>query len=280
MNMITTRLPVRTNPDFIEAGAGEPVLLVHSSTSGARQWNGLARALESRALVRAVNLFGYGGTPAWREARPPTLDDYAELVAAAVPAGADRIGLVGHSFGGAVAMQAAAGPLRGRVARLVLFEPSLFYLLGHAGRDDAFLEIVALASATRQHLAEGRRHAAVQAFIDYWGGPGTWAATSAHRQSEFLRLVPLVVNEWNAVLSGRLELSDWAADLPAETMIMMGASTRRPSAELAHLLSNARPDWHLAIIREGGHLAPVTHPHFVNPIIERFLTSRRLVRVN
>jgi pimeloyl-ACP methyl ester carboxylesterase len=275
MNVSVTALPAPRTPDYIETGSGAPVLLVHSSTSGARQWSGLARGLESHALVRAVNLFGYGGTPAWSQARPPALDDYAELVARAVPEGAERIGLAGHSFGGAVAMQAAAGPLKGRVGRLVLFEPSLFYLLGHTGHHDAFLEIVALASATRQHLAEGRRHAAVQSFIDYWGGEGAWQATSAHRQSEFLRLVPLVVNEWNAVLCGQADLADWAADLPADTMIMMGAGTRRPSAALAQLLCDARPDWQFIIVREGGHLAPVTHAHLVNPIIQAFLTGRR-----
>jgi pimeloyl-ACP methyl ester carboxylesterase len=273
--LLTTTLSEQCDLDFIEAGEGELVVLVHSSTSGARQWSRLTQALESRALVRAVNLFGYGGTPAWSQSRPPTLDDYAELVARAVPEGARGISLVGHSLGGAVAMHAAAGQLRGRVARLVLFEPSLFYLLGRTGHHDEFLEIVAMASSTRQHLAEGRRHAAVQSFIDYWGGEGAWNATSAHRQSEFLRLVPLAVNEWNAVLSGQLELTDWAADLPADTLIMMGAGTRRPSAALAQLLSDARPDWQFIVVPDGGHLAPITHPHLVNPIIQAFLTRRR-----
>ena len=98
--------------DFLEAGAGPLVVLVHSSMAGARQWSALIRDLEDRFLVRAVNLFGYGGTPAWPKAKPPTLDDYAELVGQAVPDTAGDISLVGHSFGGAVAMQAAARRLR------------------------------------------------------------------------------------------------------------------------------------------------------------------------
>src|SRR5438270_9818617 len=84
--------------DFIEAGAGPLVVLVHSSMSGARQWSALTRDLEDHFLVRAVNLFGYGGTPAWSGAEPPSLDDFAALIALTVPSTASNVSLVGHSF--------------------------------------------------------------------------------------------------------------------------------------------------------------------------------------
>jgi hypothetical protein len=44
--------------DFLEAGSGPAVILVHSSVSGARQWRRLIDELKSEFLVRAVNLFG------------------------------------------------------------------------------------------------------------------------------------------------------------------------------------------------------------------------------
>jgi hypothetical protein len=49
--------------DFVEAGS------VHSSVSGA-------------FLVRAVDLFGYGKTPAWSGEAAQTLEDQAKLVEA------------------------------------------------------------------------------------------------------------------------------------------------------------------------------------------------------
>jgi pimeloyl-ACP methyl ester carboxylesterase len=102
---------------------------VHSSASGARQWRGLIDDLKSEFHVRAVNLFGY---MARRLAGRPrqSLADQARLVEAALPAGADKICVVGHSFGGAVAMKVAAH-LSGRVAKLVLLEPIPFHLLAH-----------------------------------------------------------------------------------------------------------------------------------------------------
>src|SRR5215470_8740465 len=176
--------------DFIEAGDGPLVVLVHASMAGARQWSSLSTGLEDRFRVRAVNLFGYGGTPAWSRAQPPMLDDYAALVAAVVPATERKLHLVGHSFGGAVAMQAAAHQLCGRVERLVLVEPSLFYLLEQNGQRAAFREISALASFTEHSIASGAVPDAAKRFIDYWGGSGSWAGMSDSKKSALLNLMP------------------------------------------------------------------------------------------
>jgi carboxypeptidase C (cathepsin A) len=36
-------------------------------------------------------------------------------------------------------------------------------------------------------------------------------------------------------------------------------------------LLRARPDWASASISEGGHMAPVSHPELVNPLIRAFI---------
>jgi pimeloyl-ACP methyl ester carboxylesterase len=61
-------------------------MLVHSSVSGARQWRRLMGDLKDQFRVRAVNLFGYGKTPAWPAETIQSLDDQARLVEAALPA--------------------------------------------------------------------------------------------------------------------------------------------------------------------------------------------------
>src|SRR5262249_46576276 len=118
--------------DYLEAGSSGPVvMLVHSSVSGARQWRRLMDDLKDQCRVRAVNLFGYGKTSPWSAVATQTPSDQARLVEAALPPDAGEIYLVGHSFGGSVAMKVAAR-LAGRIARLVLLETNPFYLLAQA----------------------------------------------------------------------------------------------------------------------------------------------------
>jgi pimeloyl-ACP methyl ester carboxylesterase len=259
--------------DVIEAGAGPVVVLVHSSMSGARQWARLIDELSGRFHVVAPNLFGYGGTPAWSGPCPPSLDDYAGLVTAALPPGAEGVSLVGHSFGGAVAMQAARR-LGGRVKRLVLIEPSLFYLLDRHGRADAFAEISALSRDMRND-APASPAAAAERFISYWAGLEAWGASPPERRAAFTQAVAVVMPEWEAVFAGEAGCDEWAAALPRRTLLLCAAGTARPSRELVELLAQAAPDWRVAPIAAGGHMAPLTHPHLVNPEVAAFLREER-----
>ena len=62
-NGVSNNPPIKV--DYLEAGSSGPVvMLVHSSVSGARQWRRLMGDLKDQFRVRAVNLFGYGKTPA------------------------------------------------------------------------------------------------------------------------------------------------------------------------------------------------------------------------
>lgn len=265
-------------PDFSEAGTGPLVVLVHASMGGARQWSNLIGDLDDRFRVRAINLFGYGGTPAWSCARPPTLDDFATLVARAVPATERKVHLVGHSFGGAVAMHAAARQLHGRVQRLVLVEPSLFYLLEQNGQHAAFREISALARFTEERIAAGAAHDAAKGFIDYWSGPGTWAKMPEGKKAALADLMPRIAQEWDVIVSGTTTAAEWAALLPSHTLLMLSARARRPSREIVQTLwRHARPTWKLRNIPEAGHMAPLTHPHLVNPIVTGFLAGVPIV---
>lgn len=258
--------------DFLEAGSGPPLVLVHSSVAGARQWRKLIDTLAPDFHVRAVNLMGYGRTPAWTEERAQSLDDQAALVEAAVPAGAARIALVGHSFGGSVAMKAALR-MGSRVDRLVLFEPNPFFLLRDNSRDAAFAEICGLRDVIKMYGGRGEWEVPAERFADYWGGAGTWAATSPERRATFIEALKPVWHEWDAVMGETTPLCAWTAGLPALTAVIHDPATVRPIREIVDLLQRAAPHWRFATIAEGGHMAPLSRPDVVNPVIARLLVS-------
>lgn len=114
------------------SGQGEPVMLLHGSACSKGQWAGLTHLLEAQFQVAAVDLLGHGETPAWPGPAPLTLADEAMAIRTLVEHVRGPVHLVGHSFGGAVALHfAQAHP--DQVRSLVLIEPVAFNLLGMAG---------------------------------------------------------------------------------------------------------------------------------------------------
>ena len=257
--------------DFLESGAAGPVvMLVHSSVSGARQWRRLMEDLKDRFRVRAVNLFGYGNTPPWPNETSQSLDDQAHLVEVALPADANEICLVGHSFGGSVAMKVAAR-LGGRVSRLVLLETNPFYLLAQAGRTDAFAEALALRNCVKEFGTRGEWAAAAEKFADYWGGDGSWGGMSAERRAAFSQALKPNFFEWDAVMSETTSAEQWAMDLPDATLLIGDPGTVLPIREITTILRRGCPRWDYAEVPGAGHMAPLTRPDLVNPLISSFL---------
>lgn len=255
--------------DFLEAGSGPAVMLVHSSASGARQWRRLIDDLKTDFHVRAVNLFGYGRTPPWPMDRPQTLEDQARLVETALPVGDEPLCLVGHSFGGAVAMKVALR-LSGRIAKLVLLETNPFYLLKQAGRAKAFAEAMALRNCVKTFGARGEWAIAAERFADYWGGPGSWQAMTPERRATFTAAMKPNYSEWDAVMDETTPVAQWAGLLPYETLVASDPDTVLPVRALTALLRRACPHWTYANVR-GGHMAPLTRPDLINPLVKSFL---------
>jgi pimeloyl-ACP methyl ester carboxylesterase len=262
-----------TNVDFVEAGSvGPVVMLVHSSVSGARQWRRLMENLKDGFRVRAVNLFGYGKTPPWPAAATQSLDDQARLVEAALPANAGEIYLVGHSFGGSVAMKAAAR-LANRVAKLVLLETNPFYLLAQSGRLDAFAEIAELRDWVKKFGALGEWTSAAEKFADYWGGAGTWRDMPLERRTAFAEALKPNFFEWDAVMNEATTVEQWSILLPRATLLIYDPSTVLPIREIAGLLRRSCPEWTYSEVPGVGHMAPLTHPDVINPLVSTFLTA-------
>jgi pimeloyl-ACP methyl ester carboxylesterase len=149
------------------------VVLLHATLSTGRQLAPLARALGAPGDVRVVtpDRRGSGG----RRLDPPrevvVAEHVADLAALLDAEGVDRAILVGHSFGGVVALEAAAR-LPERVAAVVAYEPPYGPLAGAAVRP--YFAVV--ARETRDGLERDGRAGAARAFLERVAGPGTWDA--------------------------------------------------------------------------------------------------------
>ena len=265
-------MSVPVQAEVIAAGSGPIVLLIHSSVSGARQWRKLTDALKDRYRVLAINLYGYGATPAWDDPAPQTLEDQARLVEAVLPSDADKIHLVGHSFGGSVAMKLAAN-MPGRIGKLVLLEANPFYLLAQAGQTEAFAEAKALGTMIKDCGGRGDWSVAAETFADYWGGQHTWRDMPPERRTAFAEAIKPNFHEWDAVMNETTPITQWAEQLPRSTLAVCDPATVTPIREIDALLQRACPEWHYQPIAGGGHMAPLTRPDLINPVVAAYLDA-------
>ena len=231
--------------DFIEAGSGPDVVLIHSSVAGARQWTSLMAAISDKFHLVAINLFGYGATKAWPNSKVQTLEDQARLVEPFLPDDGGKVSVVGHSYGGSVAMKAAA-LFKDRVDRLVLIEPNPFYLLMQHGRNGAFEEATNLRDIIKRSGADDTWPIAAEVFANYWTGQGSWDAMPEERRAKFAKALVPNFHEWDGVMNEETPLSDWEVDLPRKTTVISAVDTVRTIDEIVSLcdeLIEAHAGW-------------------------------------
>lgn len=227
--------------------------------------------LRDRYRLLAINLFGYGETTPWSGKSAQTLYAQAQLVLAICKELEEPIHIIGHSFGGSVAMKTAI-LLGQKVGCLVLLEPNPFYLLKQNGRMRAYQEVRELCDHVKYYGSLDEWPSAAERFADYWLGDGAWKSMSDKRRYAFVDALKPNFFEWDGVMGEETTVEELKA-LNTRTMVISDQSTRFPILEIVDILTEACPHWTFQTIREGGHMAAITHPEIVNPIIREFLIT-------
>ena len=260
-----------------EAGAGEPVVCLHASASSSAQWRPLMDRLAGRFRVLAADLYGCGRSPQWRGDRALSLADEAALVEPLLAAAGGGVHLIGHSYGGAVALKLALMH-PGWLRSLVVFEPVLFSLLMTEDPDQpAAREIGAVRADTSAAVDRGELEAAGARFVDYWMTPGTWAAMPETRRLTVATAMAGSKGQWHATFEEPAPLSAFGA-LDVPTLCIVGSESPRSSRAVARLLAKTVPRIQEIELEGVGHMGPVTHAGPVNEVIERPLEGLRSAR--
>lgn len=258
-----------------EAGVGPSVVCLHSSASSSGQWRALMDRLAGGFRVIAADLYGSGKTVAWPQDQPMLLDDEIALLRSVFRAAGNRFHLIGHSYGGAIALKAALTN-QDRLISLVLYEPVLFsVLMASAPQSDAAREIIAVRDDTIRLVDEGDLNAAAERFVDYWTGDGAWAAIPEPRRQAIAEAIGAVKPEWHALFHESTPLGAFA-EINVPTLLLTGTSSKASALAVARLLTKVLPRVRVQEIEGAGHMAPVTHPERINPLIERFLEETQL----
>jgi pimeloyl-ACP methyl ester carboxylesterase len=249
------------------------VIALHCSGAGAGQWCYLEQRLGSRYEVLAPEHYGCESTGPWTGAHAFRLADEAARAIALIDEVKEEVHLVGHSYGGGVALSAALAR-RERIASLALYEPTAFHLLkamGGAGAA-AYAEIAAVARRTGEGVIAGDYTRAAASFIDYWSGPGAWAKLQPWVRAGLVRWVTKAPLDFRALMDEPTPLTAYAG-LSMPVLIMRGEHAPRPTRMIAELLATVLPGARSAVVGGAGHMGPLTHAVAVSNLIAEHIDA-------
>lgn len=245
----------------VTAGSGPVVVCLHSSGSSSWQWRRLIESEKDGYRFIAFDLHGHGRSGD-HEGEGYELRCESDAVWRTIEPLREPVHLVGHSYGGAVALDLAVRH-PGRFASVTVFEPVLFALLEPASAE--YHEITSVGSGIARDARAGDLDAASAAFIDYWNGAGAWRSLPVEQQERVRARMAPVGKHFEALFADPLPI-ERLRSLRTPTLVLRGDRSPRPAREVCARLA-ALPCVTTEVLPGLGHMAPVTHSTVVNPRI-------------
>jgi pimeloyl-ACP methyl ester carboxylesterase len=254
-----------------------PVVALHGWASYSHQWKSLIGYLEDRFKVIALDLPGYG--PGLVASNRPGLAGDADPIIQEIERLGDPVHLVGHSYGGAVAMKIAL--LRpDLLLSLTVYEPVMFSLLSGSGPryTNMFGEVVAVASNLQNAIITGEPKTGMQGFFDFWNGIGSWNSLPDSKKERLAAVACEVNKNFGRAFEERTGFADLAT-IEVSTMMMVGMESPVATQQLGGMIARAIPNTKLAMLPCLGHMAPIDASEWVNPRILHHISEVEQCRV-
>lgn len=254
---------------YEDLGSGRGLAMLHSGGASSRQWRKAAKLLAAHRRIIAPDFYGFGNTGSWQGASPLSHNDQAELAVAVIErTECHPVDIVGHSYGGAIAIRIALRYPQ-LVAKLVLIEPILPTLL-QSVEPTLFEEYRQVAEGFINHVVDDRPSEAWALFLDYRNGAGTWARLSDAAKERFFSQTAQAAEGFRSNLTSPTTLED-IGTLRQPTLVLCGSETTRPDEVVTHLVNDALPNATYGLIDGAGHMSPLTHPEAVAALVATHL---------
>jgi len=183
-------------------------LLLHSGGFTSRQWRKLSETLAPDFDVVAPDLLGYGESGPWPDGVPFHFRQDLDYVESLLGDGDDRVHLVGHSYGGFLALQLALRRPE-RVQAIAVYDPVAFGILDPVEDADAWNQL-RLVKQTWDRDESGVDEAWLRAFIDWWNGAGAWDRLGEETRRAFRTMGWKVFQEVMSLAADRTDGATYA----------------------------------------------------------------------
>jgi len=250
--------------DYGECGTGPTIVLAPGSCSTGAAWRPVIATWSGQFRCVTTSLLGYGGTVERRTASDPDISHEAEILESVIRKAGSRVHLVGHSFGGLVALAVA---LRNRVplVSLVTLEAPAPEVLRGRGEHQHYRAFRQMTEAYFAAFDSGNAEA-IATMIDFYGGAGTYASWPPRVRAYAVETTPVNILDWASAYGFAPSAASLAAvHVPA---LVIRGGTIHPAVQRANgLLSECMGNAALTTIHTAAHFMIATHPNEVGQLI-------------
>lgn len=266
-----TRGPI----DYHESGAGPTVVLVPGSCSTGAAWRPVMSHWQNEFRCVTTSLLGYGGTSERRTDHDADIAHESEILEAVIRRAACPVHLVGHSFGGLAALAVA---LRGRVPllSLTIAEAPAMDILRETGETQHYDTFRKMSGAYSDAFKGGETNA-IERMIDFYGGPGTFAAWPQRVRDYAVETTPANLLDWVSGYGFRLTPQSLST-VATPTLIVWGEASHPAVCRANELLSRYIPNAGHATIDGASHFMIATHPEQFAGLVARHVRQSSLSR--
>jgi len=234
------------------------VIALHCSGATGWEWRLLDSYIGHRFSLITPNLIGTDGAERWSGEHEFRLTDEAAPIVSAIDAARKPVHLVGHSYGGAVALRCAI-ERPAKIASLTLYEPAAFYALRTMVDGIVALDqITAIANEVGRCILTGAYRAAAKQFVEFWNGHDSWTTMRPETQDAVIRYIPKVYLEFSAMVGERISLTAYQ-QLSCPVLLLQGDSSPEPMRMIARQLTKSMRLVSLRTVSGAGHMGPLSH---------------------
>jgi pimeloyl-ACP methyl ester carboxylesterase len=250
---------------------GPTVVCLHSSGLSGFQWKLLADKLSSTYQFWAPDFLGCGQSPTSPHGLDFRYDEDVEQVVALLDQLATPVLLLGHSYGGFIGLKTALQRPH-QVQAMGFYEPVLWGGLA-SYRGQPIEQVVARFDPDLHLLNRVMAGSTIwmETFIDYWNGPGSFAAMTETQRRSMFALAEKLYAEVREVVVDRTPHTAYQA-LTQPVHILHGTTSPPEVLAMKEILLEVLPRASSACI-PGGHMNPVRNPLPVNAHFQLFLRN-------
>jgi len=242
---------------YEQQGSGSPIVFIHGSYATTSTWKKMIEQLSSSHHCISIKLPGHCGTPDPKDFSNPTMNTELEILEQVITKLTDEpIHLVGHSFGGVVALALA---LKGSVAlsQMTLFEPVAVWVLDRV-QDNQASGVVQQFLAVYFHDVSMNKPYACGQVIDFWGGKGAFESLPTFIKDSMEPLVANNVRHWNICTAIDSSVSD-LKNLLIPTRLVSGTQSNPVAHAISDHLKHNIPTSKKYSIKGASHFLVTSH---------------------